>query len=212
MPSRLKNHHGIYLITPDTDDTGWLLAVTERLLQSPVALLQYRHKTAPLARREAQASALLSLCQQAKVPLLINDDWALAKAIGADGVHLGEHDADPAHARAALGRQAIIGVSCYNDLARATRLADLDVDYLAFGAVFASATKPQAPRTGLHVFGEARDLGKALVAIGGITPDNSGLLRAAGADLIAVISGVFHAPDPAAALAAYHHSFCKGTE
>jgi thiamine-phosphate pyrophosphorylase len=143
------------------------------------------------------------------VPLLINDDWRLAAALGADGVHLGKHDDDPAAVRDALGNQALIGVSCYDDMVRARAAAVLDVDYLAFGAVFPSPTKPLAPQAPLHLFADARSLGKPTVAIGGITPDNSAQLRDAGADFIAVISGVFDAPDPSAALATYHHSFSQ---
>ena len=209
MPSRLKNRRGVYLITPDLDDTRRLLALCEELLMQPVALFQYRNKGAPAVLKRQQAGALLECCRKVGVPLLINDDWRLAAAIGADGVHLGKHDDDPIAVRDALGNQVLIGVSCYDDMARARAAAVLDVDYLAFGAVFPSPTKPLAPRAPLHLFADARSLAKPTVAIGGITPDNSAQLRDAGADFIAVISGVFDAPDPSAALAAYHHSFSQ---
>lgn len=209
MPSRLENRRGVYLITPDLDDTRRLLALCEDLLTQPVALFQYRNKSASASLKHRQASALLESCRKAGVPLLINDDWRLAADLGADGVHLGRLDDEPAAVRDALGSQALIGVSCYNELARARDAAALDVDYLAFGAVFPSPTKPMAAPAPLHLFTEARTLGKATVAIGGITPDNSAQLRDAGADFIAVISGVFDAPDPSAALAAYHHSFSQ---
>jgi len=210
MPSRLENRRGVYLITPDLDDTRRLLALCEDLLTQPVALFQYRNKSASASLKHRQASALLESCRKAGVPLLINDDWRLAADLGADGVHLGRLDDEPAAVRDALGSQALIGVSCYNELARARDAAALDVDYLAFGAVFLSPTKPMAAPAPLHLFTEARTLGKATVAIGGITPDNSAQLRDAGADFIAVISGVFDAPDPSAALAAYNRSFSKG--
>jgi len=210
MPSRLENRRGVYLITPDLDDTRRLLALCEDLLTQPVALFQYRNKSASASLKHRQASALLESCRKAGVPLLINDDWRLAADIDADGVHLGRLDDEPAAVRDALGSQALIGVSCYNELARARDAAALDVDYLAFGAVFPSPTKPMAAPAPLHLFTEARTLGKATVAIGGITPDNSAQLRDAGADFIAVISGVFDAPDPSAALAAYNRSFSKG--
>ena len=209
MPSRLENRRGVYLITPDLDDTRRLLALCEDLLTQPGALFQYRNKSASAGLKHRQASALLESCRKAGVPLLINDDWRLAAEIGADGVHLGRLDDEPAAVRDALGSQALIGVSCYNELARARDAAALDVDYLAFGAVFPSPTKPMAAPAPLHLFTEARTLGKATVAIGGITPDNSAQLRDAGADFIAVISGVFDAPDPSAALAAYNQSFSK---
>ena len=211
MPSRLKTRSGIYLITPDRSDTEALCRQVAALLAQPAALLQYRHKGADAALRHEQASALLPICRRAGVPLIVNDDWRLALDIGADGVHLGGSDADPAAVRNAAGRDVIIGVSCYGDLERAAAMAALDVDYLAFGAVFPSPTKPLAPRAPLALFAEAKTLGKPTVAIGGISPDNSGQLRAAGADFIAVISGVFDAPDPAAALAAYHSAFDKAT-
>jgi thiamine-phosphate pyrophosphorylase len=188
-------------------DTGELEALCSMLLQHPVALLQYRNKSAATALKHRQGKALWAVCRNAGVPHLINDDWRLAADLGADGVHLGRLDDEPAAVRDALGSQALIGVSCYNELARARNAAVLDIDYLAFGAVFPSPTKPMAAPAPLHLFTEARTLGKATVAIGGITPDNSAQLRDAGADFIAVISGVFDAPDPSAALAAYHHSF-----
>lgn len=211
MPSRLENHRGVYLITPDLNDTDRLLTLCESVLTQSVALMQYRNKSAPATLKRRQASALLQRCRIANVPLLINDDWQLAAELGADGVHLGKQDANPSAVRDALGSQALIGVSCYDDMARARAAAMLDVDYLAFGAVFPSPTKPLAPQAPLHLFTDARALGKATVAIGGIRPDNSAQLRDAGADFIAVISGVFNAPDPATALAAYIHSFNKVT-
>lgn len=209
MTSRLPKTTGIYLITPETDDTDQLCGIIQRLLEQPVALLQYRHKGPDRALKRRQAEALLSLAHAAGVPLIINDDWALAWDIGADGVHLGASDADPSAVRAALGDGVLIGVSCYDDFERASAMSRHDVDYLAFGAVFASPTKPLADRAPLDLFRRAGTLGKPTVAIGGITPDNSRQLRDAGADFIAVISGVFDAPDPAQALAAYHQAFNK---
>jgi thiamine-phosphate pyrophosphorylase len=129
------------------------------------------------------------------VPLIINDDLALALAIGADGVHLGRDDGDPAEARRALGPGRILGVSCYDEWARAEAGAAAGVDYLAFGAVYPSPTKPHAPRAGLELLARAkRELGLPVAAIGGITLDNAPPLIAAGASLLAVISDVFSAP------------------
>ena len=211
MTSRLPKTTGIYLITPQMDDTARLRAAIDSLLRQPVAALQYRYKGADTALKVRQAEALLPICRDADVPLIINDDWALARDIGADGVHLGESDADPAMVRAELGDDFLIGVSCYADFERAAEMSRQDIDYLAFGAVFDSPTKPQAKRAALSLFHEASQLGKPTVGIGGITPENCGQVRAAGADLIAVISGVFDAPDPAQALAAYHHAFSKAS-
>lgn len=209
MPSRLSAPAGVYLITPDRTDTAALCRQVSALLTQPVSLLQYRQKHGDADLRREQATALRAISRDAGVPLIINDDWRLALDIGADGVHLGGDDAAPDSVRAAAGNALIIGVSCYGDLDRAARMAALDIDYLAFGAVFPSATKPLTPRAPLTLFAQAKPFGKPLVAIGGISPDNSGQLRAAGADFIAVISGVFDAPDPAAALTAYHHAFQK---
>ena len=207
MTSRLRQNTGIYLATPDTDDSTGLCRLLDTLLMQDVALLQYRNKTAGPLLRQTQAASLLAICRRHGVTMLVNDDWRLARDIGADGVHLGAADDDPQRVRAELGDGFVIGVSCYGDLERASLLSRQDVDYLAFGAVFDSPTKPAAAKAPLSVFREARSLGKATVAIGGITPDNCGAVRDAGADFIAVISGVFDAPDPAKALAAYHHSF-----
>lgn len=207
MTSRLTKTTGIYLITPETDDTDYLCGIIEQLLKQPVAFLQYRHKGPDTELKHRQAEALLAIAHAADVPLIINDDWSLAISIGADGVHLGQSDDDPAMVRKNLGENKLIGVSCYNDFNRAERMAVFDVDYLAFGAVFASPTKPMAGKAALSLFHQAKRLGKPTVAIGGITPDNCSQLHVAGADFIAVISGVFDAPDPASALAAYNQSF-----
>ena len=189
---------GLYLITPDVADTEHLLARVKPLL--PFAeLLQYRNKQADAALRAAQAAALAPLCRAAGVPLIVNDDPRLARDVKASGVHLGEHDGTVAAARAILGPDAIVGVSCYDDLERARKAADEDADYIAFGAFFPSATKPNARRATPALLGAAGALGLPMVAIGGITVDNARPLLEAGADLLAVVGGVFDAPDPVAA-------------
>jgi thiamine-phosphate pyrophosphorylase len=197
---------GLYLLTPDDADTGRLLARVEAVLPQ-AALLQYRHKAAGDALRRAQARALLAACRAHGVPLVVNDDWRLAAEVGADGAHLGEDDGALADARAALGADAILGASCYDSLARAQAAAAAGADYVAFGAFFASATKPGARRAAPALLRDAGALGLPRVAIGGITPDNAPALVAAGADYLAVISGVFDAPDPSAAARAYRRAF-----
>lgn len=197
---------GLYLITPEDADTARLLARVGAVLRE-ASLLQYRNKAADAALRTQQAHALVELCRNAGVPMIVNDDTALAHATGADGVHLGDDDGDPASARALLGAAAIIGVSCYNDIARARAAELAGADYVAFGAFHPSPTKPLARRAGLQML--ARDAGIKVpkVAIGGITPDNAGTLVDAGADLLAVISAVFDAPDPPAAARALRGAF-----
>jgi thiamine-phosphate pyrophosphorylase len=207
MKARLKNTGGIYLITPDMADTARLCTQVESLLRQPVALLQYRNKAADEPLRREQAKALQALARQAEVPFIINDDWRLAMDIGADGVHLGAEDALPGLVRAQTGERMIIGVSCYNELARAQRMSLEDVDYLAFGAAFPSQTKPGAPQAGLEILRAAKAFGKPLVAIGGISPDNSAEVWAAGADYLAVITGIFSAASPELALTSYVNTF-----
>ena len=198
---------GLYLITPDELDTQRLLARVGPLLVEGVAMLQLRNKRADAALRREQALALLGLCRARQVPLIINDDWRLARAVGAAGAHLGEDDGELAQARAALGATAILGASCYGDLGRAERASAAGASYLAFGACFESGSKPLARRAPLSLFGDAARLGLPTVAIGGITPDNARQVIAAGADFIAVIGAVFDSPDPAASVRAFRSCF-----
>ncbi len=188
---------GLYAITdgPRAD----LLGAVRQALEGGARLLQYRDKTADAPRRLDEAHALRALCRTHGAALIVNDDVALAAAVGADGVHLGREDGELAAARATLGERAIIGVSCYNSLERARALAGAGADYLAFGAFFPSPTKPHAPRATPELLRQAAALGRPLVAIGGITPDNAPSLVAAGADYLAVISALFRADDVRAA-------------
>jgi thiamine-phosphate pyrophosphorylase len=201
-----KWSRGLYLITPDDHDTQRLLARVGAALEH-AALLQYRNKSAGSRLRHTQAEALHALCLARGVPLIVNDDLALAQAIGAEGVHLGEDDGDVLAARSILGRDALIGVSCYDALDRARAAAAQGASYIAFGAFFPSPTKPLARRASFDLLHDSAALGMPRVAIGGITPDNAGSVIDAGADLIAVISGVFDAPDPAAAARSYRACF-----
>ena len=197
---------GLYLLTPDDNDTTRLLDRVRAVI-AQAALLQYRNKAADEALRREQATALLPLCREAGVPLVVNDDWRLAADIGADGAHLGEDDGALREARQALGRDAILGASCYDDIARAEAAATAGASYLAFGAFFLSSTKPAARRATPELLAASARFGLPRVAIGGITPDNARRLVAAGADMVAVISGVFDAPEPAAAARAYRACF-----
>ena len=198
---------GVYLITPDEADTTRLLARTAPLLAAGIVWLQYRNKTASEALHQEQAAALQSLCASTGVPLIINDDVRLAKSVGAAGVHLGEDDGDIAAARDLLGVQAIIGASCYDQLALAQRAVAAGASYVAFGAFFPTCSKTGTRQAGVGLLADAASLGVPRVAIGGITPDNAGPLVATGADLVAVISGVYDAPDPVTAVHAYRQLF-----
>lgn len=198
---------GLYLLTPDETNTAKLLERTEQALGAGVRWLQYRNKRADAARHRAQAVALLNLCRAYGVPLIINDDVELAANLKADGVHLGEDDGDIAAARATLGDDVIIGASCYDSLDRARIAHAQGASYLAFGAFFPSSTKPNARRAVPDLLAAAQPFGLPLVAIGGITPDNGRLLPAAGANLLAVVSSVYDASDPAQAVRAFHSCF-----
>ena len=199
---------GLYAVTPDTADTARLLALSEQVLAGKPALLQYRNKTADAALRRTQARALQRLCRAAGVPFIVNDDLALALAIDADGAHLGRDDGPPGAARTALGAHRILGLTCYSDWSRATEGAEIGADYIAFGAMFPSTTKPNAPPAPFDLITRAkRELGLPVAAIGGITLANAAQVLAAGADLLAVVSDVFGAEDPVARAAAYRALF-----
>lgn len=205
MPhQRLKP--GLYLITPDDPDPDRLLARTAPLLPF-ASCLQLRNKAADAPTLRAMGTLLRAACADAGLPFIVNDDLRLAAELGADGVHLGEHDGAIAEARALLGSDALIGVSCYDDLQRARDAAATGADYVAFGAFFPSSTKPNARRAHVGLLRDSAALGLPRVAIGGITPDNAPQLAAAGADLVAVISGVYGAADPVAAARAYSSAF-----
>lgn len=197
----------MYLVTREDADTDRLLRTVRAALDGGAVLVQYRDKSCDADRRARQAEALRALTHAAGVPLLVNDDVALAQAIGADGVHLGREDAPLEAARAVLGPEAIIGVSCYADVDGARRLAAAGADYVAFGSMYPSSTKPGAPSAPHSVFAATRGLGIPRAAIGGITAGNAPELVAAGADLLAVIGTVFDAADPRAATRALAAAF-----
>lgn len=199
---------GLYAITPDSDSTEALCRLVALALEGGIAVLQYRNKLADASRRAEQARALLRLTRARGIPLIINDDVALAAAIDADGAHVGRDDGGVAAARRQLPGK-LLGASCYASLETARAAVDAGADHVAFGSVFASGTKPNASRAPLELFGQARFLGVPLVAIGGITPDNAPQALSAGADCLAVISDLFGAPDIAGRAARYQHLFEK---
>lgn len=202
--SRLR---GLYAITPESVDTGALASQVERCLEGGAALVQYRAKAAAPAVALEQACRLVALCRSFGVPLIVNDSIDLARASGADGVHLGRDDVSIEAARGALPG-AIVGVSCYADPSLARYAAQKGADYVAIGSVFASSTKPQAVRASLASLGEARRVsGLPVAAIGGITLDNADQAVAAGADMLAVITALFAARDVRAVARAFSDRF-----
>ena len=183
---------GVYAITDGPRDD--LFAAVEAALAGGARLLQYRDKTTDTERRRAEADEISAICARYEVPFIVNDDVALARETGG-GVHLGREDVSIAEARAQLGPDAIIGVSCYGSIERARQLHAEGADYLAFGAMYPSTTKPHAPVTPHDVVTQAKALGLPVVAIGGISVDNARAVIDAGADYIAVVSAIFASPE-----------------
>lgn len=195
---------GLYLVTPDWDDTDRLLAVTEAALAAGAALLQYRHKHASPALRAEQGEALLALCRRHGRPLVINDHLDLCLALGADGVHLGGTDAPVAQARALLGPDRIVGASCYGELKLAELAQRAGASYVAFGGFYPSPVKKYSFVTPPELVEVWRDrVALPMAVIGGMTPANAAPLVRRGAGMVAAITSVYGAEDPAAAVRAF---------
>jgi len=201
---------GLYAITPEQPDTARLLQQVRAALAGGAAVVQYRSKSQDIALQHEQASELMALCHDFDVPLIVNDSLRLADLTGADGVHLGREDGSVRQARIVLGAEKLIGVSCYNNLELALAAEEEGADYVAFGSFFPSATKPAAVPAPLELLRQARQrLHVPIVAIGGITPDNAPALIEAGAAAVAVISGLFDAPDIELAAQQYSQLFSR---
>ena len=201
--------YGLYAITdPALCPDEHIEEQVQQALDGGARVLQYRNKTASSAQCEQQAASLLSRCRQAGVPFLINDDVVLAKRISADGVHIGQTDGGVAHARAVLGEEAIIGVTCHDSLELAQQAERQGASYIAFGRFFTSQTKPGASPADIAILATAKQqLELPVCAIGGITPDNAQSLLNAGADMLAVIHGVFTAANVRVAAQQYAQLF-----
>lgn len=201
--------HGLYAITDCRNLTADNLhKKTELILQAGVTMLQYRNKTGSLYIRESQAVRIQRLCHDYAVPFIINDDIKLAQKINADGVHLGQDDQPCETARKILGPDYIIGISCYNKIKLALAAEKSGANYIAFGAFFPTTSKSATSVATTAILSKARQhLNLPIVAIGGITPENGKELVQAGADFLAVISGIYEAADPALATRAYLNLF-----
>ncbi|WP_044410783.1 thiamine phosphate synthase [Thiomicrospira microaerophila] len=188
---------GLYAITDPNLSPG--LVVVEHVRQALLGgarIIQYRDKTSPFEQQVALAKQLKNLCHNNQAWLIINDSIELALACQADGLHLGKDDTSLMQARKALGEQAIIGISCYNDLERAQQMQALGANYVAFGRFYPSLTKPNAPQAELNTLCQAKQtLDIPIVAIGGISQHNGAALIQAGADSLAVIQAVFAQDD-----------------
>lgn len=191
---------GLYAITPAGLHGAALREAVSQVLQGGCRILQYRDKSGDHRRRLADALALRELCSAQRALFIVNDDLELAERSAADGVHLGRDDATIGEARARLGKAAIIGLSCYADWQRALAARAAGADYVAFGAFHPSPTKPGAVRAQPDLLRRAsEELELPVVAIGGITAENARPLVEAGADMLAVIQGLFGQPDIRAA-------------
>lgn len=206
---------GLCAVTLDDPLLPRLSALVKAALDGGAPYVQYRNKSATSALRRAQAAEMLRICRAAGAKLIINDDVWLAVEIGADGAHIGRDDAPGGSldaARDALGPKRILGVSCYNEIALGEQAAAAGADYLAFGSVFPSRTKPGAVRAPLELLGEARRrFGLPVAAIGGITLDNAQQVIDAGADMIAVVSDLFDAMDIKKRAETYQRLFAPGS-
>jgi thiamine-phosphate pyrophosphorylase len=215
MPTDRARIAGVYLLTPDAVDSAFdrVLTVVDQALGAGVRVVQYRNKRADEHAREQQAGALVRLVQSAGALAIVNDDVELALAVGADGVHLGREDGDVRAARS-LMPEGLLGVSCYDDLARAGQGVTDGADAIAFGSMFPSSTKPQAVHASLDLLRAARSRWptRRVIAIGGIDSGNIHEVAEAGAHAAALISAVFEADDPGRAAAALVHLFNEGQQ
>ena len=188
---------GLYAITDEhLMNESDFLAKVELALHGGAKLIQYRDKSSNTVKRLRQASALKKLCQQHQCLLIINDDIELANTVQADGVHLGKDDTSISQARQQLGENAIIGVSCYDQLGLAINAEKAGANYVAFGAFFPSSTKPEARTASLQLLKTAKQqLQIPVCTIGGITADNANTLIKQGADMTAIITDLFSSDD-----------------
>jgi len=207
------NLRGLYLVTPNWDDTARLVDATRAALDGGAALVQYRNKDAAPALRREQGAALLALCRRYGRPLVINDHLELCLTLGADGVHVGGTDASVAKVRAALGPDKIVGASCYGDLALARAAQRDGASYAAFGGFYPSLVKKYCFTTAPDIISEAlRDITVPLVVIGGMTPENAAPLVTRGAAMVAAITAVYAEADPAAAARRFDALFATGRQ
>jgi thiamine-phosphate pyrophosphorylase len=187
-----------------------LLVLITQAIHGGARIVQYRNKHAAFPQRCQEAAQLVHICKTHNVTFLINDDVETALEVDADGVHLGQSDTPLALARAQLGPDKIIGITCHNQLDLAQRAQQAGADYVAFGRFFASQSKPTAPSAELTILTQARqELALPICAIGGITHNNAAQVIAQGADMLAVIHAVLAAEDVADAARKFAQLFAK---
>lgn len=200
--NKLAFPKGLYGITPEWDNTDRLLQAIDQAAKGGMTALQWRRKNLNPLDAKKQALAVVKCCNDLGIVSIINDSYKLAQATGSDGVHLGKDDDNILEARKALGQDKIIGVSCYNDIDLAKSMLNLNVSYVAFGAMFPSHTKPNAAHANIDIITKIKSLIQqqftntthipAVVAIGGINTENAMQLIQAGADSVAIIQALFN--------------------
>lgn len=201
---------GLYLVTPNWDDTARMVRLTAAALDAGAALVQYRHKDATPELRREQGAALLALCRRYSRPLIINDHLDLCLTLGADGLHVGGTDMTVAAARAELGPDKIVGASCYGDLDLAHAAWRAGASYVAFGGFYPSTVKKYSFVTAPAIVAQAKaQIGVPVVVIGGMTPANAAPLVDLGADMVAAITSIYAADDPGAATRAFDALFAR---
>ena len=184
--------NGLYAITPDSADLNTLIRKTQLAIEGGAFMVQYRSKILNRDVKMQQCDAILRLCREYDVPCIVNDDVEMCRVLNADGVHLGENDDNIAEVRHILGEDSIIGSSCYDQLDRAKQAQKEGASYVAFGAMFPTPTKPNAPRATLELLREAkREIQIPIIAIGGITMNNAHDVIETGIDAIAVITSLY---------------------
>lgn len=184
--------HGLYAITDERLISDQFETAIKQTLQGGSRIIQYRDKSSDTGKRQRQCRIIRQLCDQYQALFIVNDDIELALTASADGVHLGKDDLNISAARQRLGADAIIGVSCYNQLELATEAEHAGADYVAFGAFFSSSVKPDANHAPLSLIALAKEKFELpICCIGGINADNAASLINAGSDMIAVISDIF---------------------
>jgi len=191
---------GLYIVTPDWDDTDKLVGATEQAIQGGATLVQYRHKTADAILRKEQASALLQVCRRYNTPFIINDYVDLCIELDAEGIHVGGTDASVADVRAQVGKDKIVGASCYGTLQLARDAYAAGATYVAFGGFYPSRVKKYEFKTAPEIVAESKkEIPLPVVVIGGMTQENCLPLIAQGTDMVAAISSVYMTENPEAA-------------
>jgi thiamine-phosphate diphosphorylase len=199
---RRMTRTGLYLVTDDRLDADRLLERLDAALRAGADVVQFRDKRPDRAAAAAVGRRVAERCRAAGGLFIVNDDAALAVELDADGIHVGQEDEPPSTVRAVVGPDRIIGLSISHLEEIDVAVANPDIDYIGFGALFPTPTKPDAEPAGPEMLAQARSrVSFPIVGIGGLTADNLSAAFEAGADSVAVVSAVFSAPDPGAATA-----------